>query len=48
MIDLLKNCCNFFLLSLNKKASKRTDNINEHTTIFNFLLKKVIETYQLY
>ena len=44
MLDLLKDCCNCFLLSLIKK------HLNEHmsTTIFHFLLKKVLETYQVY
>ena len=44
MLDLLKDCCNCFLLSLVKK------HLNEHIMYYNFsfLIKKVLETYQAY
>ena len=44
MLDLLKDCCNCFLLSLIKK------HLNEHIICcnFSFLIEKLSETYQVY
>ena len=44
MLNLPKDCCNYFLLSLLKK------HLNEHAIYysFSFLIEKVSETYQLY
>ena len=50
MLDLLKDCCNCFLLSFVKKF------LNEHVMYYNFsftifqffLLKKVFKFYQVY
>ena len=43
MLDLLKDCCNCLSISLVKKIEM---NIYS-TTIFNFLLRKVFESYQV-
>ena len=47
MLDLLKDCCNYFLLSSGKK------HLNEHIIycIYNLIIsywKKVYETFQVY
>ena len=44
MLDLLKDCCNCFLLSLVKK------HLNELIRYYNFsfLIEKVLESYQVY
>ena len=44
MLDLLKNCCNWYLFSLIK------NHLNEHKIYCNFwfLIEKLLETYQVY
>ena len=42
MLDLLKDCCNCFLLFLVKK------HLNEHIIYHNFSFLIVLETYQVY